>query len=160
MEYILGPKGGSCVFCDMAAAPPDGYRAKLVLLVSEHALVCLNRYPFAAGHLLIVPRRHVADLADLEGSEYDATMQLVRESIARVQRATGARGVNMGMNLGASAGAGIAEHLHAHVVPRWPGDTNFMPVLADVRVMPEYLDETWTKLEPLFAELPGTHPAR
>jgi ATP adenylyltransferase len=158
MEYILGAKGGSCVFCDMAAAPPEAYREKLVLLVDEHALVCLNRYPFAAGHLLVVPRRHVADLGDLEAGEYDATMRLVRAAIARLQRSTGAQGINMGMNLGAAAGAGIAEHLHAHIVPRWPGDTNFMPVLADVRVLPEYLDETWRKLAPLFAELPGAHP--
>jgi ATP adenylyltransferase len=158
MEYILGAKAQACVFCDMVAAPPEAYRSKLILLVDEHALVCLNRYPFASGHVLIVPRRHVPDLGDLEDGEYDATMRLVRATVARVQRGTGAQGVNLGMNLGAAAGAGIADHLHAHVVPRWAGDTNFMPVLADVRVMPEYLDDTWQKLAPLFAELPGVHP--
>jgi ATP adenylyltransferase len=158
MEYLLGSKGGSCVFCDMAAAPPEAYRGKLVLLVAEHALVCLNKYPFAAGHLLVVPRRHAADLGALEDGEYDATMRLLRATVARVQRATRAQGINVGMNLGAAAGAGIAEHVHAHVVPRWPGDTNFMPVVADVRVMPEYLDETWKTLSPLFADLPGVHP--
>ena len=146
------------MFCDMAAAPPEAYRSKLVLMVAAHALVCLNKYPFAAGHLLIVPRRHAADLAELEDGEYDATMRLVRATVARVQRGTGAQGVNLGMNLGAAAGAGIAEHLHAHVVPRWPGDTNFMAVVADVRVMPEYLDATWKTLAPLFADLPGAHP--
>jgi ATP adenylyltransferase len=159
MEYILGPKGGSCVFCDMAAAPPSAYREKLVLLVDEHALVCLNKYPFAAAHLLVVPRRHVSDLAGLDDREYEATMRLVRASVARVQQVTSAKGMNVGMNLGAAAGAGIAEHLHAHVVPRWPGDTNFMPVMTDIRVIPEYLDATWQKLAPAFADLPGAHPA-
>jgi ATP adenylyltransferase len=157
MEYILGPKAGVCIFCDFAAAPPEAYRSKLVLLVQEHALVCLNRYPFGASHLLVVPKRHVADLASLAAEEYDATMRLLRETVARVQAATGAKALNVGMNLGQAAGAGIADHLHAHVVPRWPGDTNFMPVLADVRVMPQYLDETWQLLAPFFADLPGAH---
>src|ERR1019366_3059634 len=106
MEYLLGSKGGPCVFCDMAAAPPEAYRSKLVLMVAAHALVCLNKYPFAAGHLLIVPRRHAADLAELEDGEYDATMRLVRATVARVQRGTGAQGVNLGMNLGGAAGGG------------------------------------------------------
>jgi ATP adenylyltransferase len=159
MEYILGPKGHSCVFCDMAAAPVEAYREKLVLLVDDHSLVCLNKFPFAAGHLLVVPRRHVSDLAGLDDAEYEATMRLVRATVARIQKTLGAKGVNVGMNLGAAAGAGIEEHLHAHVVPRWPGDTNFMPVMTDIRVMPEYLDTTWQKLAPVFADLPGAHPA-
>src|SRR5580698_2285674 len=158
MEYIEGPKGGPCIFCDFATIPPERYREKLVLLVQPHALVCLNRYPFAAGHLLVAPRRHVSNLADLPEGEYDETMRLVREVTARVKSATGADGINVGFNLGKAAGAGIAEHLHAHVVPRWNGDVNFMPVLADVRVMPEHLDATWLRLVPLLSELPGTHP--
>ncbi len=159
MEYIAAPKGGPCIFCEFASAPPEAYRAKLVLVVQEHALVCLNRYPFAGCHVLVVPRRHVSDLSRLEPAEYDATMRLVRDTVARVQRATGAKGLNVGLNLGEAAGAGIADHLHAHIVPRWPGDTNFMPVIADVRVMPEHLDETWKRLAPSFVDLPGTHPA-
>jgi ATP adenylyltransferase len=158
MEYILGPKGGACIFCDFAAAPPESYREKLVLLVQEHALVCLNKYPFAASHLLVAPRRHVSDLAGLSADEYDATMRLVRETVARLRAATHAEGVNVGMNLGKAAGAGIEEHLHAHAVPRWSGDSNFMPVLADVRVMVEHLDDSWKRLAPLFADLPGEHP--
>jgi ATP adenylyltransferase len=159
MEYILSSKGGPCVFCDYASAPPETYRSKLILLVQEHALVCLNRYPFAGSHVLVMPRRHVAELDALGPEEYDATMRLVRETVVRVKRATSARGVNVGMNLGEAAGAGIADHLHAHVVPRWPGDTNFMPVIADVHVMPEYLDETWKRLAPSFSDLVGQHPA-
>ncbi len=159
MEYIQREKGTPCIFCDFASAPREAYRAKLVLVVQPHALVCLNRYPFAACHLLVAPRRHVADLGDLAPEEYDALMQLVRLAVARVQRATGAEGINVGLNLGRAAGAGIADHLHAHVVPRWTGDTNFMPVVADTRVMPEYLDVSWQRLLSLFADVPGEHPA-
>jgi ATP adenylyltransferase len=152
MSYILGEKQGACVFCEMAAAPASAYREKLVLVVQPHALVCLNRYPFASSHLLVVPRRHVPDLTDLPGEEYVAWANLVRDASARLAGAIHPEGMNVGMNLGKSAGAGIAEHLHAHVVPRWNGDTNFMPVLADVRVMPEYLDESWQRLAPAFAD--------
>ncbi len=158
MEYILGPKGGACIFCDFAAAPPEAYREKLVLLVQEHALVCLNKYPFAASHVLVAPRRHVSDIGALPSEEYDATMRLVRETVARLRMATRAEGVNVGLNLGKAAGAGIEEHLHAHAVPRWSGDSNFMPVLADVRVMAEHLDDSWKRMAPLFADLPGEHP--
>jgi ATP adenylyltransferase len=159
MEYILGPKNVPCVFCEHAAAAPEAFKSRLVLLVQEHAFVCLNRYPFAPSHLLVVPRRHVAELADLSTEEYGGTMRLLRDSVMRLRAVTRAQGLNVGMNLGAAAGAGIAEHLHAHLVPRWAGDTNFMPVLAGVHVMPEHLDDTWQRLVPGFADLPGTHPA-
>jgi ATP adenylyltransferase len=158
MEYMQALKGGPCIFCDFVDAPPQSYRKKLVLLVAEHALVCLNRFPFAASHLLVAPRRHAADLVDLPSEEYDAVMRLVRDAVPRLREATGAEGVNVGMNLGRAAGAGIADHLHAHAVPRWSGDSNFMPVLTDVRIMPEYLEESWKRLYPLFADLPGQHP--
>ena len=153
MEYIVGPKSGPCIFCDFAAAPPSAYREKLVLAVTTHALVCLNRFPFAASHLLVAPRQHVSDLADLPLPEYDALMQLLREATMRLRRATGCEGMNVGFNVGKAAGAGIADHLHGHLVPRWTGDTNFMPVVADVRVMPEYLDESWQRLAPLFSDM-------
>ena len=159
MDYILGPKGQGCIFCDFAAAPREKYREKLVLVVQPHALVCLNRYPFAASHLLVTPRRHTSDLNDLPPEEYDATMQLLRTAVARVKRATNAEGMNVGLNLGRAAGAGIAEHLHAHIVPRWTGDSNFMPVIADTRVMPEHLDASWQRLRPFFEDVPGEHPA-
>jgi ATP adenylyltransferase len=155
MSYILGEKQGACVFCDIVAAPRSAYRDKLVLVAGEHAVVCLNRYPFAASHLLVLPRRHVSNLEDLAPGEYDAL--LVRDATTRVKSVTRPDGVNLGFNLGKAAGAGIAEHLHAHLVPRWNGDTNFMPVLADVRVMPEMLDESWRRLAPAFADLPGEH---
>jgi ATP adenylyltransferase len=151
MEYVTGPKSAACIFCEFAAAPREKWRELLVLRVEQHALVVLNRYPFASSHLLVAPKRHVARLEDLPDAEYEATMRLVRDAAARLRTAVGAEALNVGLNLGPAAGAGIAEHLHAHVVPRWPGDTNFMPVLADIRVIPEYLDATWAKLEPVFA---------
>jgi ATP adenylyltransferase len=159
MSYILGEKQGACVFCEIAASPVSAYREKLVLVMQEHALVVLNRYPFAPAHLLVVPRRHVSELSDLPSGEYDALMHLLRDATVRLKSATNPEGMNVGFNLGKSAGAGIAEHLHAHVVPRWNGDTNFMPVLADVRVMPEMLDASWQRLAPAFADLPGQHAA-
>jgi ATP adenylyltransferase len=158
MEYVLGPKGRACIFCDFASAPPREYREKLVLVVQQHALVCLNRFPFASSHLLVAPRRHVSDFAELPLDEYDATLRLVRAAAERLRRATDAEGLNVGFNLGKAAGAGIADHLHGHVVPRWNGDTNFMPVLADVRVLPEYLDASWQRLAPHFADVEGAHP--
>ena len=157
MSYILGEKQGACVFCEIAAAPVSDYREKLVLVMQEHALVVLNRYPFAASHLLVMPRRHVSELTDLPAGEYDALMHLLRDATVRLKSVAHPEGMNVGFNLGKSAGAGIAEHLHAHVVPRWNGDTNFMPVLADVRVMPEMLDASWQRLAPAFADLPGQH---
>jgi len=153
MEYILAEKTGGCVFCRMASLEPARFREGHVLGVLPHAIVCLNRYPFAAGHLLVAPRRHVADPSDLSSDEYASMMQVVREAAARLRRAVRPDGLNLGFNLGTAAGAGIPEHMHGHLVPRWHGDTHFMPVLADVRVMPQHLDDTWRHLSPHFANL-------
>jgi ATP adenylyltransferase len=143
--------------CFLCAYPEDAarFRENLVVVVQPHAFVCLNRYPFTTSHLLVAPRRHVADLADLEETEYVALMALLRECTVRLKRTVGCEGMNVGFNLGKAAGAGVPGHVHGHVVPRWNGDTNFMPVLADVRVMPEYLDEAWRHLHATFADLPG-----
>jgi ATP adenylyltransferase len=151
MEYIRGQKPPGCIFC--AFHTSQHRRDDLVLCVQKHAFVCLNRYPFAAGHLLVVPKEHVARLADLEDEVADAFFRLLRTTVARLDAALSPQGVNVGLNLGLAAGAGIAEHLHAHVVPRWVGDSNFMPVLADVRIMPEHLATTYDKLLPRFADL-------
>ena len=158
MEYILSPKSSHCIFCEFAAAGAECYERDLVLVVQAHALVCLNKYPFTPSHLLVTPRRHVSDIADLPPEEYDATMRLVREASVRVRRHTGADGLNIGINMGAVAGAGIADHTHVHIVPRWSGDSNFMPVIADTRVMPEYLGETYRRLRPAFEDLVGCDP--
>jgi ATP adenylyltransferase len=158
MEYILRPKSGPCIFCSIASLPATAYREALVLVAAQNALVCLNRYPFTASHLLVVSRRHVADIGELPTDEYNGMMTLMRDAAVRLRRAVNADGLNVGFNLGKAAGAGIADHLHAHVVPRWIGDTNFMPVVADTHVMPEYLDQSWLRLLPFFSDLPGDHP--
>jgi ATP adenylyltransferase len=155
MDYILGTdKKPGCFLCDH---PKDlaHLRENLVLVVQPHAFVCLNRYPFTTSHLLVAPRRHVADPSELDDEEYAALTKLLRDSVARLKKAVSCEGMNVGFNLGKVAGAGVADHLHGHLVPRWVGDTNFMPVLADVRVMPEYLDESWRRLWAAFADLPG-----
>jgi ATP adenylyltransferase len=153
MEYILGPKPKECIFCEFPVR--NALREDLVLVVQPHAFVCLNKYPFAPGHLMVVPRRHVSGVEDLGREEHAALWALVRDAIVALKTAIAPPGINVGINLGSAAGAGIAEHMHAHLVPRWPGDTNFMPVIAHTRVMPEHLDATWAKLRPAFDGVPG-----
>lgn len=148
-------KAAGCFFCHHATDEAK-FRENLVIVVQEHALVLLNRYPFGPAHILCAPRRHVPDIADLSEVEYVALMTLLRDASIRLRRATKCEGMNIGFNLGLYAGAGVADHCHGHLVPRWPGDTNFMPVLADTRVMPEALDETWVKLRAVFDDVPGT----
>jgi ATP adenylyltransferase len=157
MEYILAPKNRAeaCIFCDVEAAPEAERRARHVVCRTPRAFVMLNRYPFAAGHLLVLPYAHVSDLHELDPEAHDELFRLVRESAVRLRRAVKAEGLNVGLNLGAVAGAGVAAHLHVHIVPRWSGDTNFMPVLADVRVVPQALEETRDHLAPYFADVPG-----
>ena len=156
IEYIVGPKNhDACIFCTYANGTEDTFREHLTVVSTEFCFGTLNRYPFASGHLMVMPKRHVAHLTDLPDEEYDALFRLVRDTSTRLKAAVRAEGLNVGINLGATAGAGLAEHLHVHVVPRWSGDTNFMPVLADVRVMPQYLDETWAHLYSFFLDIPG-----
>src|SRR5215813_13467447 len=124
MEYIEGYRAAECIFCDFAAAPAEAKREKLVLVVQPHAMVAMNRYPFTTSHLLVAPRRHVSDLSELTDEEYRALADLIRAAAARLRKAVNAEGLNVGFNLGKVAGAGIADHLHAHIVPRWGGDTN------------------------------------
>ena len=155
MEYILSKKEGGCIFCSYAAADATTFAEAHVLVATEHAYVVLNKYPFAAGHLLVVPRRHEGELEMLTEAEHDALFRLTRDAASRLRRAVSAQGLNVGVNLGKAAGAGIGEHLHVHIVPRWEGDTNFMPVLADVRVMPQHLAATFHHLFPFFADIPG-----
>lgn len=164
MDYIQKHgKTDACFFCAYPEDPVH-FRDNFVLVVQPHAFVCLNRYPFTTSHLLVAPRRHVASLEELEAQEYAALTDLLRESVAALRKATRCEGVNVGFNLGKAAGAGVADHLHGHVVPRWNGDTNFMPVIADVRIMPEYLDEAWQRLYDAFEGVEGlraprgTHP--
>ncbi|HEY4119085.1 MAG TPA: HIT domain-containing protein [Byssovorax sp.] len=155
IDYILGPKEQSngCIFCGFPAASATERATRHVVAVGARASVVLNRFPFAAGHLLVVPHAHVATLEELEADDADALFRLVRASSSRLTRALKAEGLNVGVNQGAVAGAGVAAHLHVHVVPRWSGDTNFMPVLADARVVPQALDATRDHLAKFFADL-------
>ena len=160
MPYILrsdkskGPRDSGCFFCDHAAAVPS-FRDNLVVVAQEHAFVCLNRYPFTPSHLLVTPRRHVSDLADLSEEEYAALMKLLRESTVRLRKAVNCSAMNVGFNLGEATAGGSIPHLHGHIVPRWNGDNNFMPVLAQTRVLPQSLDTTWEKLWKKAEELKG-----
>jgi ATP adenylyltransferase len=157
MEYILSPKASGCVFCAYAKADENAFAESHILVATEHAFVVLNKYPFAAGHILVVPMRHEAALDALSEEEADGLFRLTRAATTCLCRAVSPGGLNVGINLGRAAGAGIAEHLHAHIVPRWDGDTNFMPVIADVRVMPEHLAATFRHLYPSFLSIPGRH---
>ncbi len=150
MEYILGPKSGPCLFCSVPGER-DRHRENHVLAVTPHALVMLNKYPFASGHVLVAPSAHAASPEALTDEQYAGVMDALRKTIVAVGQAVSPNGLNVGMNLGQAAGAGIADHMHWHLVPRWIGDTNFMPVIADLKVMPEYLDATWERLRPHFA---------
>ena len=142
--------GSGCVFCD--ALSTDTGRA---LLVHEgrHAFVILNLYPYNNGHLMVAPKRHIATLAGLGADERTELMELASRAEEALTEAYRPQGINLGMNLGQAAGAGIADHLHLHLVPRWVGDTNFMSVLGEVRVLPEELPQTAARLRPIFSRL-------
>ncbi|MFN8641585.1 MAG: HIT domain-containing protein [Candidatus Binatia bacterium] len=146
MAYVGAPKPGGCIFC---AAPGGADRqAALVLAVGEHVVVMLNRYPYANGHLMVAPRQHTADLSALAPAAHAALSEALRRTVALLQGALRPDGMNVGLNLGAAAGAGIADHLHWHLVPRWIGDTNFMPVIAEVHCIPEHLEAMWSGWRP------------
>jgi ATP adenylyltransferase len=139
LEYITqADEQPGCIFCDADE--------ELLVRRGEHALVLLNKFPYAPGHLMVAPARHVGDFGELTGDEALEIHRLAATGVGALAEEYGPQGYNLGWNLGRVAGAGIVDHVHLHVVPRWLGDTNFMPVLADVRVMPEALDETRRRL--------------
>jgi len=138
-----------CILCNKARE--NDSRKALVLAHTAHTLVMLNKYPYNNGHILLAPRRHERDLADLSSLEYADFSEALRRSVTIVQEALKPGGINLGMNLGKCAGAGIADHLHWHIVPRWEGDTNFMPVIAETRVMPQHLLDSYDRLAPYFS---------
>jgi ATP adenylyltransferase len=140
LEYIKqADEQPGCVFCD-AAAGDDG----------ERAFVLLNKYPYSSGHLMVAPFRHVGEFAELADDEALEVHHLATQGLAALREAYGPEGFNLGWNLGRVAGAGVVDHIHLHVVPRWAGDTNFMPVLADVKVLPEHLAETRRRLADIW----------
>jgi ATP adenylyltransferase len=141
-----------CPFCVLPARPADHDRASLILHRGAHAFVMLNAYPYNPGHLMVVPYRHTPALEALTDDESAELWALGRRAVIALGERIRADGVNLGMNLGTASGAGIADHLHQHVVPRWSGDTNFMSVTgAGARVLPRALDDVWCELEGAFA---------
>ena len=144
LEYVQhADEIDGCVFCRAAEGDDE---EQLVVHRGEHAFVLLNKFPYASGHLLVAPYRHGADFGGLDADEALEVHRLAADGLEALRAAYAPEGFNLGWNLGRVAGAGIVDHVHLHVVPRWGGDTNFMPVLADVRVIPEHLVATRRKL--------------
>ena len=140
-----------CFFCNGLSAGDD--EATGILVRSERAFVMLNAYPYNSGHVMVAPTRHVGEPRELERAERHELADVTTETVEVVRAALDAHGFNVGMNLGRVAGAGVPGHLHVHVVPRWGGDTNFMPVIGETKVLPEMLSDTAAKLRPGFEKL-------
>ena len=150
MEFIAAPKAPGCIFCDYPGQPDTCDRQNLVVHRSAHAFTILNRFPYNSGHVMVVPRAHVAALEALAPGDLAALQEELARALAALRRAYRPEGMNVGMNLGRVAGAGIADHIHWHAVPRWNGDTSFMPVIGGTRVVPEALDAAWARLRRAF----------
>ena len=152
MEYILSEeKGGSCIFCPGDDRAQDEER--LILYVGSLSMVMMNRFPYNNGHLLVAPIKHVKGLEDLSQEETLDILLMVRRSISILKEIMDPEGFNVGLNLGRVAGAGMEEHMHFHIVPRWNGDNNYMTVVGEVRVIPEHINETYGRLRPYFEKL-------
>ncbi len=158
LRYIRSARrlGSGCVFCGAARARAAG--RTLVLAHGQSNYVILNKYPYNNGHLMVVPNAHKASLGDLEPATLSEMMTLAAQCEAALRRVYRPTGINLGINLGRSAGAGIEGHVHLHIVPRWDGDTNFMTVVHDTRVIPEALGETWRRLRPHLKRPPEAPP--
>ena len=148
MEYILADKIDGCFFCTKIKENRD--RENYILYRAESNFVIMNVYPYNTGHLLVVPYKHSGRMGDLSREEMGEHLAVVNLSMEALKKAFQAQGFNIGMNIGKVAGAGVEDHLHTHIVPRWEGDTNYMPVLTDVKVMPEALSMTYDKLKDFF----------
>lgn len=149
MEYILGRKEPECLFCVKPTEQED--RENLILYRGGHAYVIMNKYPYSNGHLMVVPYIHTSSFDNLHDADLLDIMKLARFSVDCLKKAFHPEGFNVGVNIGEAAGAGIKEHLHVHIVPRWAGDSNFMAVTAEVRMIPEHLLDTYDKLYPFFS---------
>ncbi|MGE0448646.1 MAG: HIT domain-containing protein [Vicinamibacterales bacterium] len=158
LAYVTGPAAPDrCIFCDVPAADGDSgvdpARADLVLVQGRTCYVILNLYPYNNGHLMVVPRRHIPSLAAATPEELTELMLLTRDAELALTEGYDPQGINVGINLGRPAGAGIVDHVHVHLVPRWTGDTNFMSVVGNTRVLPEELGATARRLRPIFERL-------
>jgi ATP adenylyltransferase len=154
MAYVRGggDGGGGCIFCDLPAAGEEHDEENHLLARGGLSFVLLNAFPYNPGHLMVAPYRHVGRYRELTAAELAEMMAFAGTAIGALEEDAGAHGFNLGMNLGQAAGAGIADHLHLHLVPRWGGDTNFMPVVGETKVLPELLAETYQRLRPKFRD--------
>jgi len=151
MEYILGEdKPPGCIFCPW---PDEDLTERLVLFSGRRSRIMMNKYPYINGHLLVAPLRHVPSLDDLTPEELLDLQLKLRQSLGILKKTMRPDGFNVGLNLGVVAGAGVQAHLHWHIVPRWNGDTNYIPVFAEVRVIPEHFRQTYARLAPHFKAL-------
>jgi len=153
MGYILGDRGEACIFCEKPKENDD--EKNLIVARRDRCFALLNLYPYSNGHVMVAPYRHVGKFEDLEPEECAEMTSLAQRLVEALTGAVEAEGFNIGINQGRAAGAGIEEHLHLHVVPRWEGDTNFMPVLSSAKVIPQALEETYRLLR---EALTGTPP--
>ncbi|ASJ14273.1 HIT family protein [Thermococcus radiotolerans] len=151
IEYIRSPKHDGCIFCDFPKENRD--KERLILYRGKHCFIIMNNYPYNPGHVMIAPYRHVGRWEDLTDYELLEMMQLSQLMIKALKKTMKPQGFNMGVNLGRVAGAGIDDHVHLHIVPRWNGDTNFMPVIADTKVIPESLEEAYDELKKAIDEI-------
>jgi len=153
MEFIKGPKPSGCFFCEAAAADPADDPAYLVLARTTLSLAILNRYPYNNGHLMVAPKAHLANLEELPAATANDVTALTQRSLRVLRDVLSPQGFNLGINAGKIAGAGVTDHVHQHVVPRWDGDTNFMPVVAETKVLNEYLTTSYQELRAGFDRL-------
>lgn len=144
IRYILSNKGGDCIFCVRPSRRGD--RKRLILHRSQCSIIMMNRFPYNSGHLMVAPMKHTGNLEELTPEELGDISVLLKKTVSILREAMDPQGFNIGMNIGQIAGAGVTDHLHFHVVPRWAGDTNFMPVVSETIVVPESLEETYEKL--------------
>mgnify|MGYP003393239003 FL=1 len=154
MKYVLNNKTKGCIFCKMSEEKRD--KKNYILYRGEHGYIIMNLYPYNNGHLMIVPYKHTHTIEKLNKAEASDFIELTGKSVAALKEAFSPDGFNIGMNLMEAAGAGIEAHIHMHIVPRWNGDTSFMPVLFETRVIPESLDDTYSKLLPFFLKISST----
>ena len=151
MAYIKGEaRTEGCIFCDLPGLDADSDESSLIVVRGDRAFVILNKFPYNSGHVMIAPYRHTADFETLEQDEHAEIASFTGRVVSALKQVYGPEGFNIGFNLGRAGGAGIVDHLHNHVVPRWTGDTNYMTTVGGTKVLPESLEETYAKLRPLL----------
>lgn len=145
LNYVSGKKNDNCIFCDFPKEGNDA--ANHILYQGKYSYVIMNAFPYSNGHLMVIPFRHISDFCLLTSDEVCEIMELAKKSVEALKLTYNPHGFNIGWNIGEAGGAGIAAHLHMHIVPRWSGDTNFMPVIGDVKVIPEDMESSYKKIK-------------